>query len=389
MVVGHEKQAKEAAREFALSREAARPGIPRDAAVVASQAYQEGGMMSSKDTNAMVVVKKFRTKSYKAEIEKALPDAKLLTRFLRLASTALQKNPKLAGCTQESLRNAIIEAAHLGVVFDGTLGHASIIPFKGEAKFVLGYKGYIELGLRGGRVNHIETAVVHVNDEFNYQLGTDSWLRHIPAEPMDRRGERKGAWCVVTYPNGLKSFDYMQRGEIEAIRLKSPSGRSEWSAWHNHPGEMWRKTVLIRHMKSRGLSAEITKSASLEEAYEAGLGRTEKEIEAEILEQDKFGETMANGRDIAPTPVPSESTPVPEVAKTGSLSTQDRQAFVNEHIELSKTLGRKRPPFDTLMQMPDNTLVDAVEMLRQQVAEQAKAPDRPIDDVGDENPFRD
>lgn len=334
--------------------------------------------MGSRGNNAMVVTKKFRQKKYQLEIEKALPEPRIVTRFLRLAADALAKNPKLAACSEESLRTAIMEAAHLGVVLDGTLGHGSILPFKGEAKFALGYKGYIELGLRSGRVNHVETAVVREHDDFAYQLGTDAWLRHIPKAPMGARGERIGAWCMVVYPNGLKSFDYMQRAEIEAIRLKSPSGRSEWSAWQNHPGEMWRKTVLIRHMKTRGISPEITRSASLEEAYEAGLGRTQKEVEAEVVERKAFEEKMDNGQSIAP--VESKSAPVSEQPKseapqTGGPTPEERDSLIAEHLILSGKLKRKRIPNATLTDMSDNTLTDAVERLRQQVAETQKGPE--------------
>jgi recombination protein RecT len=353
-------------------------------------------MMGRPKDNALALVTKLRGKGYKAEIGKALPEYVPLDRFMRMAATELRRDAKLAACTPESLKKAVIEASHMGLCFDSVLGHAYIIPYKGEAKFQLGYKGYIILARRSGAVNHVETAVVYKGDDFSYRFGTRAYLDHTPVDDGAKRGEMIGAWCKVTYPNGLQSFDYMPRVDIEAIRVKAPGSKRAESPWNKHPGEMYRKTVMIRHLKTRGISPEITFHASQEEQYHAGLGMTDeqraaeaKEVEAEEVQRGKFKDTMANGQSVeGPKHVDSESEPVPE-AKPATLTAKDRSNLIVDHHRYSMAIGRKRLPMETLEGMSDSALADAVENLRQLAEEKTNAENHAGDDPGDVNPFHD
>jgi recombination protein RecT len=344
-------------------------------------------MMSTAQGHALTVVKQLRQKKYKTEIVKTLPGSIPEERFFRMAATELARDPKFARCTPESLMAAVIEASHMGLCFDSVLGHAYIIPYGNEAKFQLGYKGYIVLAQRSGRVNHVDTAVRYEGDAFEYRFGTRSFLDHTPEDDGQKRGEMRGAWCKVTYVNGLQSFDYMPRVDIETIRCNAPGSKRRDSPWNTHTGEMYRKTVMIRHLKTRGISPEITRYATQEEIYHSGSWQTDeqraeeaKEVEAEIIEQEKFGETMANGQDIKP--VESESESVADGPP--ALTTSQRQDLYVEHQTLSRSLGRKQMPLD---RMEDRTLIEAVEMLRKQVAEEAAGQEEVP--IGDENPFLD
>jgi recombination protein RecT len=241
-------------------------------------------MMSVAEGHALAVVKQLRQKKYQTEITKSLPKVIPAERFFRMAATELARDPKLAGCSRKSLMNAVIEASHMGLCFDSVLGHAYIIPYKDEAKFQLGYKGYIVLARRSGSVNHVETAVVYEGDDFSYRFGTRAYLDHTPVNEGDKRGQMIGAWCKVTYPNGLESFDYMPRVDIETIRTNAPGSRRRDSPWNKHTGEMYRKTVMIRHLKTRGISPEVTFQATQEEMYNAGLGMSDEQRAAEARE---------------------------------------------------------------------------------------------------------
>jgi recombination protein RecT len=323
-------------------------------------------MMGKKKTYGMVVRKKLGTKKYVDELKKALPAHIGHERFIRLALTIL-KNPDIAKCTEDSLLIAVMESAQLGLVLDGVLGHGYLVPFwnkhieEYEAKYILGYRGYIELALRTGKVNHVETAVVYEGDDFKYRLGTDPMIHHIPTSVIEKRGQIIAAYCVVVYKTGFKSFDVMPRAEIVAIQTRKR--KDGFSPWQTDWAEMAKKCPLRRHMKTRGLSPEITHSATQEEYYDAGLGRNPKEIEADIVEREKFGDTMANGQSVeGPKHVDSESEPVPESkGAPRALKKAERQDLYIEHHKLTKLLNRKQIQLDG---MEDKALIESVKMMR-------------------------
>ena len=46
---------------------------------------------------------------------------------------------------------------------------------------MIGYKGLIDLCYRSGEVSTVQAHTVYENDTFEYELGLDNKLRHVPA----------------------------------------------------------------------------------------------------------------------------------------------------------------------------------------------------------------
>src|SRR5690606_18650210 len=65
------------------------------------------------------------------QIAAALPKHMTPERMARIAFTAVQRQPPLLECSQQSLALAVINAAELGLETD-LLGHAYLVPFKGK-----------------------------------------------------------------------------------------------------------------------------------------------------------------------------------------------------------------------------------------------------------------
>ncbi len=107
-------------------------------------------------------------------------------RMIRLALTAATRNPKLFDCTQESIGLALLTASQLGIEPNGRDGH--LVPYKTQCQFLPDYKGLIKLAYRNPRVQSFAATAVHANDEFEFQYGTDSFIRHRPA--LSDRGQR-------------------------------------------------------------------------------------------------------------------------------------------------------------------------------------------------------
>ena len=102
-------------------------------------------------------------------IHQALPDHIKPEHIVRIATTAMEKNPKIKTCTTASIINCLMDCATLGLEPDGRRAH--LIPYKTECKLILDYKGLVELVFRTGLVSKIQADVVCENDQFSYNFG--------------------------------------------------------------------------------------------------------------------------------------------------------------------------------------------------------------------------
>ena len=197
------------------------------------------------------------------QIAKALPSAITPERFARMAMTAVTLNPDLGECTPQSFIGAMLQAASLGLEPNTPLGQAYLIPYnngktnKKEAQFQIGYRGLIELAHRSGEFKSIEAHVVYENDEFEYELGLDPKLRHVPA--MTDRGEITWVYAVYKLQSGGYGFEVMSKADIDSHRKKYSKARgfSPWdSAWEG----MAKKTVIKQALKYAPLKSEFIKA---------------------------------------------------------------------------------------------------------------------------------
>ena len=204
----------------------------------------------------------------KEQIRRALSDnAKVdLDRFIRTALTAISRNPKLKECSPRSILGCIIQGSQLDLEIGNSLGLAHMIPFKGQAQFIIGVQGYIELILRTDKVKSVYAQVVKANDNFDYQYGTTSFLRHKPCE--GERGEMKGAYAIAELVSGAWVFEYMSKDQIERIRADAPSGQKE--VWSKHYDEKCRVTAVRRLQKYLPKSPQTNRAQVLHDLAETG-----------------------------------------------------------------------------------------------------------------------
>src|SRR5688500_890105 len=86
------------------------------------------------------------------EIAAMLPEGMNADRFRRVVVQALVRNPDLWSCTPVSVVSAIVESAQIGLEPTGVLGRAWMLPYAGEAKLIVGFRGYAELAWRADRI---------------------------------------------------------------------------------------------------------------------------------------------------------------------------------------------------------------------------------------------
>jgi len=211
-------------------------------------------------------------------MQEALPKHMDVDRLMRLTMTTIRTTPELRQADVASLLGGVMQAAQLGLE-PGLLGQCYLLPFKNnrkgitEVQFVIGYKGMIDLARRSGHIQSIYAHAVYENDEFEYELGLNPTLKHVPSFDSDR-GEFLGSYAVAHFKDGGYQMEFMPKSEIEKRRQASPGGRSKYSPWNNYYEEMANKTV-IRHMwKYLPISVELQQAV----AHDEGTARSIKDI---------------------------------------------------------------------------------------------------------------
>ena len=172
------------------------------------------------------------------------------------AVMAIQNNPYLLNCTQDSLKSAIISVALTGISLNPALKYAYLVPrkVKNELRAVLdiSYMGFIKILTDAGAVKNVYAGVVHEKDDFTYSQGSNPILEHKP-DLLKDRGQPFGVYAIAYFRDGGFQFEVMAKPEIEKVRATSESWKNEsirqYSPWEKWSGEMWKKTVLKRLFK--------------------------------------------------------------------------------------------------------------------------------------------
>ena len=206
------------------------------------------------------------------EIRKALPSVMTPERFTRIILSALSTNRQLAQCTPASFLGAMMTAAQMGVEPNTPLGQAYLIPYRNhgvlECQFQLGYKGLIDLAYRSGEVSTIQAHTVFENDQFDYELGLEPRLRHVPAR--EGRGEPTHVYALFRTKDGGYGFDVMS---VEDVRHHGQKYSRAFKSgpWQTNFEEMAKKTVLKRALKYAPLKTEFARAVSADETIKTGL----------------------------------------------------------------------------------------------------------------------
>lgn len=262
---------------------------------------KQGGQMSAAKAEKKTM--QAYIKAMEPAIKKALPSVITPERFTRMVLSALSSTPKLAECSPQSFLAAMMTAAQLGVEPNTALGQAYLLPYRNhgqmECQFQLGYKGLIDLAYRSGEVSVIQAHTVYENDVFEYELGMDPKLRHVPAKAD--RGEAVAYYAMFKTKDGGYGFEVMSVDDVQRHAQRySKSYGSGSSPWRSNFDEMAKKTVLKRALKYAPLKSDFVRGVAQDETIKAELSDEMYSVPDETVFE-------AEGEEIGSTAVDTET----------------------------------------------------------------------------------
>ncbi len=167
------------------------------------------------------------------------------------AMQSLLKNDylnKIAWNNKQSLQNAIMNVALLGISLNPASSHAYLVPRKGEICLDVSYRGLMHLATTGGNIDFIQCKIIKSNDEYR-NAGIDAEPIHN-YEAFGERGSVVGAVCIVKTKSGSYLTTEMNMEDIKNIMLRSESYKSgKASPWKSDFEEMAKKTVAKKAIK--------------------------------------------------------------------------------------------------------------------------------------------
>lgn len=214
----------------------------------------------------------------------------------RLCLNATCKSPDLLKCMEDqrgiaSIGLALMKAAAMNLRPDGRNGH--LIPFwnnKGfmECQFFPDYKGLVKLICLSPKVATVNGAAVRENDLFEFEYGSNEFVRFVPAKA--NRGKLIATFAYYKTPTNQTCFRVLWAEEV-LKRRSSAKTQAIWNAWEE---EMWTKTGLHHLAKVAPLGEDFERAISIDELDESGV-LTEEDLRNASL--GRIGDSSATEKE--------------------------------------------------------------------------------------------
>lgn len=203
----------------------------------------------------------FENATTKKRLLDALPKHLTPERMIRIAVTEYNRSAALRNCDPMSFVSAIMESAQLGLEPASSLHYAYLVPYAGQVKLMIGYRGFVALVRRHPDIKNFWAHAAHEGDEFSYRLGLNPDIQH---EPKGLSENLTHVYGVVVFKDGSTEFQVMTRAQVEKVRdrfsRKDKKTGKHSEAWLDSFDEMAKKTVIRRMVKTLPMSNELQRA---------------------------------------------------------------------------------------------------------------------------------
>lgn len=184
------------------------------------------------------------------------------TRFISSVVSAVNNNPALQECTNQSILSGALLGESLNLSPSPQLGQYYLVPFndskKGKvAQFQLGYKGYIQLAIRSGQYKKLNVLAIKEGELIRFDpLNEEIEVKLIEDEETREQAETIGYYAMFEYTNGFKKAIYWSKKKMEAHALKYSAGyraKKGFTFWEKDFDGMAYKTMLRQLISKWGI----------------------------------------------------------------------------------------------------------------------------------------
>lgn len=182
--------------------------------------------------------------------------------FITAVLQIVNGNSALQNCSSQSIFAAACMAATLNLPINNNLGFAYIVPFKGQAQFQLGYKGFIQLAQRSGQFKRINACAI-----YEYDSEADVYQRLTSFLPKPANGQIIGYVAYFELVNGFVAHLTMTLEQLQShAKRYSQSYKNGGGVWRDNFEAMAKKTVIKLLLSQQ---APLSIDSQLEKAIEA------------------------------------------------------------------------------------------------------------------------
>ena len=184
------------------------------------------------------------------------------TRFIASVVSAVNNNPALQECTNQSVLSAALLGESLNLSPSPQLGQYYMVPFndknKGKvAQFQLGYKGYIQLAIRSGQYKKLNVLGIKEGELIRFDpLDEEIVVKLIEDEEAREQAPTIGYYAMFEYTNGFRKAMYWSRRKMEAHALKYSKGyqaKKGYTFWEKDFDGMAYKTMIRQLISKWGI----------------------------------------------------------------------------------------------------------------------------------------
>ncbi len=229
------------------------------------------------------------------------------TKFISAVVSAVNNNPALQECTNQSILSAALLGHSLNLSPSPQLGQYYMVPFndknKGKvAQFQLGYKGYIQLAIRSGQYKKLNVLAIKEGELIRFDpLNEEIEVKLIDDEEAREQAATIGYYAMFEYTNGFRKAIYWSKKKMEDHALKYSMGyraKKGYTFWEKDFDAMAYKTMLRQLISKWGIM-----SIELQSAIDADMA---------VINEDGTKEYVENAPDVIDMgPVEEHTEPEP------------------------------------------------------------------------------
>lgn len=186
--------------------------------------------------------------------------------FISSIVSAVSMNPRLAQCPPDSVVAAAAIAASLDLPINPSLGMAHIVPYNNIAQFQMGWKGFIQLGMRSGMYQLMNISEVHEGDIKNIDRFTGEIEFNTDQITGFENRPIIGYCFYFKLTTGFEKYFYMTKTECEQHGRRYSKSYNTGN-WKNDFDGMAKKTVVKQALSKYGvLSIEMQTAMTTDQA---------------------------------------------------------------------------------------------------------------------------